>query len=1026
MLKFCSWRLGTLYLLLHLPGTPGLHAAAATPRPVDFNRDIRPILSDQCFKCHGPDDKARKAKLRLDLREEAVRPLGDGKTPIVPRNSATSEVMARIRSQDAGEQMPPPKTGKSLTPAQVESLRLWIDQGAVYQDHWAFQKIGKPVGPAVKNKRWPRNTVDEFILARLEAEGLKPTAEADKLVLLRRVCLDLTGLPPTVEESRAYLRDHSPHAYENLVDRLLDSPARGEHMAHFWLDLARYADTNGYQYDTERTMWRWRDWVIAAFNNNLPFDQFTIEQLAGDLLPGATLEQKLATGFNRNHPITIEGGVIDEEYRTEYVIDRVATTSTAWLGLTMGCARCHDHKYDPLSQKDFYQFFAFFNQVPEQGNSGFSPMISTPTASQSRQLQEMDAEIARKQSAFDARLAQLGLAQGTWESELKARPTPTWTILEPASFKSTGGTTLSLLPDHSLLAGGPNPEHDIYEIEAPVPTPPVVVVRLEALTHESLPGNGPGRYSNGNFVLGEFELEVISGAGAPMKVALASASADYSQNGYEIQKTIDGRLESGNGWAVDGPVRHASATAIFVLAQPLTIPAGSRLKVRLRQEALSSHGIGRVRLSVSGDATAGAPDTLAALAKKEPSTRSEAEAKTLRETFLQLAAPAEVRAQNTALTGLREKRKTFQAGIPSTMVMQDMEKHRDTFLLVRGQYDKHGDKVTAGVPARFGALAATTKPNRLDLARWLVDPSHPLTARVTVNRFWQQIFGVGLVKTTEDFGLQGEFPSHLELLDWLARDLIENRWDIKRLQRLLVTSAAYRQGVQASPALLERDPENRLLARGPRQRLAAEVIRDSALVASGLLVNTVGGPSVYPYQPPGLWNELNDRAGYSREYAAEKGPNLYRRSLYTFWKRTVPPPTMQLFDAPEREFCVARRSSTTTPLQALALLNDPQFVEAARKLAERMMQQGGAVLHSRLDFGSWAVLSRPVHPAEARVFQKLYEVSLREFRADPASAQKVLQVGDSPLNTALDPADFAATTQVARALLNLDEFISKN
>jgi hypothetical protein len=780
--------------------------------PVRFSRDILPILSENCFQCHGPDDKARKAKLRLDTQEGA-------RAVIVPGKSAESELVRRITSDDPDERMPPPRTNRTLTARQKELLRLWVDQGAPWGKHWAYETPLRPDMPAVKNAAWPRNPIDRFVLARLEREGLAPSPEATRETLIRRVTLDLTGLPPTPHELDAFLADRAPDAYERLVDRLLASPRYGERMAMDWLDDARYADTNGYQNDFARTMWPWRDWVIAAYNRNLPFDRFVIEQVAGDLLPGATLSQRIASGFNRNNRTVTEAGSIDEEWRVENAVDRVETTTTVFLGLTMGCARCHDHKYDPISQKEFYQFFGFFNSVNEKGvyteqRGNVPPLITLPRPEDLARLKQLDAAIAAADAA-----------------------------------------------------------------------------------------------------------------------------------------------------------------------------------VRAQEKVLAEQ-----RRQAPKQSTAVAP------------ARN----------------PPELQKAKQAAAKLRKEKADYQQRIPSVMVMADLPKLRDTFVLKRGRYDMpdKSQKVEPGVPACLSRLPAGAPHNRLGLARWLVDLANPLTARVAVNRFWQRYFGAGLVRTTENFGIQGEPPSHPELLDWLATEFIHIGWDTKAMQKLIVTSATYRQTSAETPALQQRDPENRLLARGPRFRLPAEVVRDNALAISGLLTEKAGGPSVKPYQPAGLWEELAGGAGEG-PYIQDKGANLYRRSLYVYRKRTVPHPAMATFDAPSREVCQVKRPRTNTPLQALELLNDVTYVEAARRLAQRMLAEGGSTAEQRLTFAFRLATARLPRPAELQVLLRGLECYQRAFHADAEAARRFVHHGDSPADDKVDAVELAAYTAAAGVILNLDETISK-
>ncbi|MCA8988192.1 MAG: PSD1 domain-containing protein [Planctomycetaceae bacterium] len=994
---------------------------------IRFNRDILPILSNHCFQCHGPDAKTREAGLRLDVRDSALQESESGSIAIVAGDPVASELMLRITSADPDVQMPPVDGPKKLTDKQIQLLTEWIRQGANYESHWAFVSPVRPEVPQVVDRSWVKNEIDEFVGKNIVEAGLKPAPEATKETLIRRVAFDLTGLPPTLEEIDAFLSDQTPQAYERVVDYYLSRPAYGEHMSRHWLDLARYADTNGYQYDTERQQWVWRDWVIDAYNRNLPFDEFTVQQLAGDLLPNATPQQRLATGFNRNHGITIEGGIIDEEYRTEYVMDRLVTTSAVWMGLTMGCARCHDHKYDPISQKEFYGLYAFFNQVPERGMNGFapqeiipSPLVDASLKEFSRELEELKAELAQPldvEQLLDA-----------WAKELASSGQTGWQILSPETMKSSGGSTLTKQEDNSILAGGENPQHDIYEITAFSGSQNMTAVRLEALTHPSLPAGGPGRHSNSNFVLSEFELTAVSVQNPtdPKVIKFARAEADYSQANYEVARTIDGTVANNNGWAVDGPTRKEPATAMFVASEPFGFEGGTELRFRLRHEAnFATHGIGRPRLSVTTDDSQqltlqGIPHGIRKIAGKEKSTRSPEELETLTKYFLahnQIRKPLEDR------VAVLEKQ--ISAAIPATMIMQDLPQPRETFVLNRGQYNEPTDRVEPGVPGVFPELTTNAPRNRLDFANWLTDPRHPLTARVAVNRYWQRLFGVGLVKTSEDFGVQGELPSHPELLDWLATEFVQSGWNIKHIQRLMVTSATYRQSSHVGQASFLQDPENRILARGPRMRLDGEEVRDAALAISGLLQQQLGGRSVYPYQPPGLWMELNNRPGYSKEYPQGKGEDLYRRSLYTFWKRTVPSPMLKTFDAPEREFCTVKRSRTNTPLQALLLLNGPQFVEAARHLAERMLKEGGSTTEEHIQYGFRLVTARSPSQAEVDILKEEFQSSLVRFERDTTSADAILKVGESPASNELNQNELAAMTGVARLLLNLNEAITK-
>ena len=1018
------------YLSVILSGWLALASSSllAEEKPVDFNRDIRPLLSNHCFACHGPDQSQRQAGLRLDTFAGATGKLESGSTAVLPGEADGSELLRRVAATEDAERMPPAGKGKPLSPEEIKLLTRWINQGAKYEQHWAFVKPERPDPPQVTNDHWTRNEIDHFVLAKLEKAGRQPAAEATKEILLRRVAFDLTGLPPTLEELDQFLSDESPDAYEKMVDHYLALPAYGEQMARHWLDLARYADSNGYQYDTERQQWVWRDWVIDAYNRNLPFDQFTIEQLAGDLLPNATPQQRLATGFNRNHSVTIEGGVIDEEYRTEYVMDRLLTTGTVWMGLTVGCARCHDHKFDPLSQKEFYQLFAYFNQVPERGLNGFAPKEVIPSPLAAEQQKSLHQELAALKVALQEPDKQLLAKVEHWAAQLAAKPTAGWSVLTPQEMNATGGSKLTKLEDNSILVGGANPAQETYEISAQSDAEQITAIRLEALTHESLPGGGPGRHSNSNFVLSEFELVASSLENPELQQAIkfTQAIADYSQASYEVALAIDGNTKGNNGWAVDGPTRKEPATAMFIAEKPFGYPGGTRLQFLLRHEAnFATHGIGRPRLSFSTDPTEelslqGVPAEIVEIAKKSKDARSAAEQKKL-VAYYSERHPGR---QQQIESRIAEIEKQIDGGYPATMIMQELPQPRATHLLNRGQYNEPQEQVSPGVPAVLPDLPAEAPTNRLGFAQWLVSPEHPLTARVEVNRYWQRLFGLGLVKTAEDFGIQGELPSHPDLLDWLATEFIRSGWDTKHMLRLMVTSATYRQTSAAGKAAYEQDPENRLLARGPRMRLSAEEIRDAALSVSGQLVQKIGGPSVYPYQPAGLWTELNNRPGYSQEYEHGHGDDLYRRSLYSFWKRSVTLPMFKTFDAPDREVCTMQRSRTNTPLQALLLVNGPQYVEAARHLGERMLQSEGTDA-DRLTLGFRLVTSRHLEAAELALLKEHLTVELARFKADPAAARKLLSVGESEYDTTRDVAELAAWASVARLLMNLDEFITK-
>lgn len=1010
---------------------------APLPATVEFNRHIRPILSDNCFSCHGPDQKSRKAKLRLDTQEGAIQDR-DGIRAVVPGDLNESELIARITTDDPDDVMPPKKSERHLTPGQITLLKRWVEQGAKWEAHWSFLPAARPALPSVSNEAWVRNEVDRFILARLDDEKLLPSPEADRPTLIRRVSFDLTGLPPTPAEVDAFLADESPEAYEKVVDRLLSSPRYGERMALHWLDLARYADTHGYHLDSGRDMWLWRDWVINAFNANQPYDHFTIEQLAGDLLPHATSEQKLATGFNRNSMINFEGGAIAEEYLTQYIIDRVATTSTTYLGLTMACAQCHDHKFDPVSQKEFYQFYSFFNAVPEKGLDGSQgnavPFMKFPKAAQQAKLDGLHAQITAAEESLAALLPQADRDYAEWEKTNAAQLAVAWTVVEPLNAQSRGGSTLTKQDDGSLLAGGINPERDVYEFTARTDQTGITAFRLEALRDASLPDGGPGRHGTRNFVLTNCEVEAVAiekGA-EPVKVTFSTAKADFEQKEFGVEKAIDN--DPHTGWAVDGGPKDTTRRAWFYCAEPIGFPGGTELRFRLSfNSQFGAHSIGRPRVAISSNAILAReepapPPAIADSLASEPAQRSDAQKEAVQKWYRENVSIV-LREANATLVKLRDELAAEQKLIPTSMVMEEMNPPRDTFVLIRGQYNQPGEKVDRAVPASLPPLPPGAPPNRLGLAQWLVDPGHPLMARVTVNRFWKMVMGTGLVKTAGDFGSQGEWPSHPELLDWLATEFSGRGWDVKATMRLLVTSATYRQLSRVTSELLERDPQNRLYARGPRFRLGGEEVRDNALFVSGLMTPTIGGPSVRPYQPPGLWEELSSRADSSnwsaQKFVQSHGEDLYRRSIYTFWKRTSPPPSLATFDAPDRETCTVSRDRTNTPLQALVLMNDPTFVEASRLLAERMMTQGGATPGERIAFAFRLATARSPTAAEQKVLSELFHKQLARFSGKPEAPPALLSVGEWKRNEQLPAAELAAWTAVANMILNLDETVTR-
>lgn len=1032
----------TVVVLLQLP--------ASARAGVDFSRDILPILSENCFHCHGPDEKARQAGLRLDTREGAFRQR-KGRSLIVPGKSGASEFIRRVSSTSTDDVMPPPDSNRKLTSRQLDLLRKWVDEGAAWSKHWAFIPPKSPPLPAVKLASWPRNEIDRFVLARLEHEGLKPSPEATREAWLRRVTLDLTGLPATLAESDAFLKDTTPDAYEKVVDRLLKSPRYGERLASEWFDLARYADTHGYQSDRSRPTWPYRDWVIQAFNRNLPFDQFITWQLAGDLLPSPTKEQRLATAFNRLHMQNEEGGIVEEEFRTAYVVDRVNTFGTAFLGMTFECSRCHDHKFDPIPTRDFYQLFAFFQNIDEAGQTSYFtaatpvPTLLLSTGEQDRQLLELTRQVADREKDCAVEREK---ARPAFEKWLAARPRelPIPGLVAAYSFDE-------LKDNRSPNAA--DPKTPAHAHESPKLTP--------GKTGQAAALNGENGFTFPN--VGHFtrvdpftlSLWVNTPVHAPRFVVLhhSMAPVDAGSRGYELLLE-KGRVAFGlhhmwpgnslkvvarnslpvNTWShvtitYDGSSR-AAGVCVYLDGKPAELEVvrdglskdityGSEpnlaLGYRFRDSGFKGGKVDELRLYNR----ALTPVEVSAVVRGE---RQVARADTssspapLFEYFLATAHLPAVQAAEE-LRKTRTAYNQFVNPIPEVMVMEEMKQPRPAFILKRGAYDAPGEAVSANTPAALPAFPAGQPRNRLGLAHWLTSPDQPLTARVTVNRAWQMLFGRGIVETSDNFGSTGTPPTHPELLDFLARDFADNGWDLQRLLRRIVLSATYRQSARVTPELLARDPANHLLARAPARRLTAEMLRDQALFASGLLVEKAGGPSVYPYQPDGIWEEAMGRPHYPRS----RGPDLYRRGLYTFWKRTAPHPAMVTFDAADRSICSARRQATSTPLQALALLNDPQFVEAARFLGQRLLREGGP---TRADQVAWAfrtATGRNPGEKEKAVLANLFAEQQELFAQDPKAAEKLLAIGDTRSDPKLNRADLAAATVLALALLNHDEAV---
>jgi hypothetical protein len=1019
----------------------GVLAMSACPAladdPVDFNRQIRPILSDNCFKCHGPDEAERQAGLRVDTPAGIVAALDSGTHAVVAGNSAASELVSRISSADADLRMPPPESGKTLSPAEIELLRRWVDRGATWQGHWSFEPPVRIEPPVVGDETQVRGAIDRFVLARLKKEGLGFSPPADKTTLVRRVTFDLTGLPPTIDEVSHFLADDSPEAYERLVDRLLASPRYGEHMTRYWLDVARYGDTHGLHLDNERALWKYREWVIRAFNENKPFDEFALEQIAGDLLPEATLDQKIATGFNRCNVSTGEGGSINEEVRVRYAVDRTSTLSTVFLGLTVGCAVCHDHKFDPITQKEFYQLFAFYGSTADAAMDGNAlsppPIVRTPSAEQTQQLAELDEQLAALKQKQTEELAKVVYAEPAAAEASTASPQEFVWIEDslPTAAQPAGNSPWEFVaaPDHPVYSGKQATRRTAQGISQHYftgATPGLKIGsgdKLFAYVYLD-PTNPPQgvmlQFNDGSWehraVWGEPDAIPWGAANTPARVA----AGDLPETGKWVRLEIEAEkvgLASGtvlNGWAFtqsDGLCYWDKAGIVSSTPQEgqsfVSQKAWEAYERTQKKSALPQPVQEALKVAIEG--------------------QTDAQKKTLRDHFVQFVYPATKKLfepMQQEIDAKTKRRAELEAAIPTSMIMADMPTARDTFVLIRGQYDKHGEKVLPGTPKSLPPMPEGAPANRLGLAQWIVDPGNPLMARVTVNRFWQHYFGQGIVKTSEDFGVQGDWPSHPALLDWLATEFVGSGWDIKHLQKLIVMSATYRQDSSVSPEMQQRDPENKLLARGARFRLDAEVVRDAALAASGLLVEELGGKSVKPYQPAGLWKAVSFRSSNTGTFKRDDGQALYRRSMYTFWKRTSPPPSMTTFDAPSRETCVTRRARTNTPLQALALMNDEQYVEASRKMAARMLT-AGTTSEEQLGFGFQLVTARLPNEAELAVLTELHAVQLAHYTADKDAASKLLAVGEAPRDEHLAVESHAAMTMMANLLLNLDEAITK-
>jgi Protein of unknown function (DUF1553)/Protein of unknown function (DUF1549)/Planctomycete cytochrome C/F5/8 type C domain len=1137
-------------------------AFSAEPK-VDFAREIRPLLAKKCFACHGPDEEHREGGLRLDIQEGATKQLVTGAVAVVAGKIAESELTRRISSSDDNERMPPQGTGITLTEAQKGLFRRWIEEGASYAPHWAYVKPIRHPLPEVKQKDWPRSNIDSFVLAKLEQNGLAPMPPADKYALIRRVSLDLRGLPPTPREVEEFVKDEDPQAFEKLVDKFMADPAYGERWARMWMDQARYADSRGYGSDPLRpNIWRYRDWIIDAFNANKPFDQFTTEQIAGDLLPNATLDQKVATAFHRNTMTNTEGGTDDEEFRVAAVKDRVDTTINVWMGLTMGCAKCHNHKYEPITHKEYYQFYALFNQTADSDKGDDAPFIPAPSGQYEEQLREYDLQLAVLKKKLEVTSPELAAEQAKWEEGYLA--VPAWQSVEFVEAAAQSGATFKKLDDNTLLVSGAVPQTDVYTVKAKTTAAGITAFRLETIPDESLPGKSAGRAGSGNFVLTKFavtaqdalkqgqnatarfvrielpgsarilhlaEVQVFSsgenagqkgkatqsstdydgtanlandgntdgkyyesksvchtkqednpwwevdlGADKPLdkiavwnrvdsstqtrlqgykvlaldaarnvvwqtmppevpqpssefapsgvvSVALSQAVADHSQDMFPVANAIKHPSSDATGWGI-APQFDKPHQAVFVATAPVAVAKEMLLTFTLEQKSkFEQHLLGRFRLSLTTDKNVTSrldlPAEILAVIDTPADKRSP-------EQFAKLA--AHFRTVAPSLKSLRDEIAALEKTKPATPtvpVMQELAENmrRPNYIMLKGNFLAKGEAVEPLLPTAFHQLAAEVPRNRLMVAQWLLSPENPLTARVAVNRFWAQLFGAGIVETEEDFGIQGEQPSHPEMLDNLALHFQEDlKWDMKALLKTIVMSRTYQQSSKVTVDALAKDPRNRLLSRGARFRLEAEMVRDQALSLSGLLSRKMHGPSVYPPQPEGLWQAAFNG---ERTWQTSKGEDRFRRGLYTFWRRTVPYPSMATFDAPSRETCSLRRIRTNTPLQAFVTMNDPAYVEASQALARRIMKEGGATPQERAAFALKLCLVRPPSPAQVESLLHLYLSELAHFQSDAAAAKKLATDPLGPAPEGMSEAELAAWTVVANVVLNLDGVMMK-
>lgn len=1009
-------------------GGGAVQAAPVIPDRIDYNRDVRTILSDNCFACHGPDKNTRKADLRLDTREGAFAALEEGAHVVVPGKPDDSELYRRIATDDEDDLMPPPKSNKELTERQKAILKKWIEQGAEWKGHWAYLPVERPAIPAVEKPGFVRNPIDQFVLASLAAAELEPAPEADRVTLIRRLHFDLIGLPPTKAQVDAFVNDKSADAYEKVVDSLLANPHYGERMAVYWLDLVRYADSAGYHSDNPIPVSPYRDYVIRAFNENKPFDRFTVEQLAGDLLPNSTIKEQVASAYNRLLQTTEEGGAQALEYEKKYAADRVRNVSTVWMGQTMGCAECHDHKFDPTSQRDFYTMAAFFADIQEPSVGNRGPGVPVPDEAYESKVKAIDGKIAELKQQIEANTPELAAAQAEWEKQ--AGSAAEWKPLDIVTLAAANGTQLAKQPDGSIKAGGTIPAQDTYTVTARTDLKGITAFRLEALNDTSFTANGPGASNNGNFVLTEFKVTAAVGAGAGQPVKLHKASADFSQDGWAVAGAIDGN--DATGWAVM-PRFGEPHFAVFEAVSPVAKEGGGEggtggvtLTFQLEhKQQYPQHQLGKFRITATTVANPGGiqslpPEVQAALAVA-PAQRNDAQKSSILayyRTVSLITAP-----QREQLAALEKQKADALATAPRVLTTISGPP-RVTRILARGNWqDETGEAVEPAVPAFLGKLeVADRRANRLDLAEWLVRKDNPLTARVFMNRVWMLFFGRGLAQPLDDLGLQGELPANPELLDHLSAEFMDGGWDVKKTIRAIVTSGTYRQASRPSADHREKDPFNRLFARQGRFRLDAEFVRDNALAVSGLLVEDIGGPSVKPYQPPGYWFALNFPV---REWENDKGEGLYRRGLYTWWQRSFLHPSLLAFDAPTREECTAERPRSNIPQQALALLNDPTYVEAARVFAEKIVREGGADPTARIQWAFGRALSREANADELKVLTDLLQKHTQHYNADAEAAKALVSNGAAPVPQDLNVSELAAWTSVARTILNLHEAITR-